>query len=344
MEYKKPKVNIHHAVLYFAQQQGLSVEFICNQLNMDLEFLIDKNQTMNTDQIIKFWYLANNFTGLNRPGLDFSKNVKLTYVGLMGELFSKLETAYPLIPITCSVKNIITEMIDLDYSENSDTLTLHINPQGIWKEIDIESSNSACEYVIGNYFQIFNQLLNKQIRPYQVGISPSKNSVVEEYQAYFKTDIVFGDQFFICYKKSDLHQEISTKNKKLHAHYLHMCELQQKDETQGNSLKAHIENIIFYTRWPNIPSGEEMASYLFMTYKQLQRKLKKEDISYRKLINQIKSKYATQMIKSNRFKATEISDILNYSDLSALSRAFKEHNGLTIQEYKNQLSIPAHLN
>lgn len=334
MPYTKPKVNIHHTVLFLAQQAGLSVDFICEQIGLSKEFLLEKSETMNTNQIILFWNMVNNHLPYDRPGLEFTKHIKLTYVGLMGELFSKLDTLAPLIPITCSVRNIITEMVHFDYTETDEYLQLNINTQGLWKEIDLESSLSASEYTLSNFFQILNQLADKPVTPHKVGIIPSKKSKRDYYADYFKTDVEFGDAFYIIYKKTDLAQEISTQNRRLHQHYLDLCKAQQFEETQGNSLTSHIENLVFYNYWPNIPSCEEMASYLFISYKQLQRLLKKEDVNYRQLVNTIKDKYASQMMRSGKFKATEISDILNYSHISAFSRAFKEHNGYTLNDFK----------
>ena len=329
----KPKVNIHHAVLFFAQQDGLEVDFICEYLNLNKEFLVEKNQTMNPDQIIKFWDMVNNNLSYDRPGLEFAKNVKLTYVGLMGELFSKLENLAMLIPITCSVRNIITEMVHFDYEETDEYIQLNVKTQGMWQEIDLESSLSASEYTMANFYQVMNQLVNKRVAPIKVSIIPSKKSHLAYYQDYFGSEVLFGNAFYIRYKKSDLEQEISTQNKRLHQYYLELCKEQLHEETQGNSLKTHIENIIFYTRWPNVPSCEEMASYLFMSYKQLQRNLKKEDVSYRNLSNEIKAKYAKHMLLSSKFTATEISSILNYSDISAFSRAFKEYHGTNIKDF-----------
>lgn len=331
-----PKVNIHHAVLFFAQQAGLELDFICNYLACDKAFLLDRNQTMNTEQIIKFWKMVNEELPYDRPGLEFAKNIKLSYVGLMGDLFSKLDNLLPIIPLACSVRNIITEMVHFDYVENDNLIRLNIKTQGLWSEIDKESSLSACEYTLGNFYQILNLLTDKIITPYEIGIIPSNNSKISYYFDYFGKNVVLGNEFFITYNKSDLLQEISTKNKRLHQYYFELCNELHYKETDGKSLKSQIENIIFYTRWPNLPNCEEMASYLFISYKQLQRQLKKENINYRSLINEIKARYASQMLLSGKFNASEISVILNYKDVSSFSRAFKKHNGYSISKLKKE--------
>lgn len=334
MGVNKPKVNIHHSVLFLAQQAGLEVDTICEYIGLDKVFLTEKSETMNTDQIIKFWDMCNNLLNHERPGLKLAEATTITYVGVIGELMSKLNNLMQMIHVTCQVRNTITEMVHFEYEENETEVTLHVCPQKIWQQIDLESSISASEYTMGTFLQIMNQLVPTPITIIEVCTIRSKNAKIEYYQNYFNSEVKFGDVFYIKFKKEDLHQEISTRNKLLRSHYLDLCKEQQLDETEGNTFKSQLEHILFYNRWPNIPSGQEMASYLFISYKTLQRTLRKENISYRELVNQTKSKYALNMIRSGKFKAIEISEILKYSDLSSFSRAFKEYHGITIQEVK----------
>ena len=93
-----------------------------------------------------------------------------------------------------------------------------------------------------------------------------------------------------------------------------------------------------------MPNCEEMGSYVFISYKKLQRQLKKEKSNYRALINEIKARYASQMLLSGKFNASEISVILNYKDVSSFSRAFKKHNGYAISKLKKENKLAKAIN
>ncbi|HTF82163.1 MAG TPA: AraC family transcriptional regulator, partial [Cytophagales bacterium] len=77
-----------------------------------------------------------------------------------------------------------------------------------------------------------------------------------------------------------------------------------------------------------LPTAEEMATNMLVSYKSLQRKLKNENTSYRELMNQIKSEYAFNMLQSKKFSITEVSEILGYADINSFSRAFKIKHGI----------------
>ncbi len=80
-----------------------------------------------------------------------------------------------------------------------------------------------------------------------------------------------------------------------------------------------------------LPSGhisdETVAGALNMTSRTLNRKLKAEGLSFRKLLQEVRQDLARQYIEDNSLTLTEITFLLGFSEMSSFSRAFKNWTG-----------------
>jgi AraC-like DNA-binding protein len=64
-----------------------------------------------------------------------------------------------------------------------------------------------------------------------------------------------------------------------------------------------------------------------MTTRNLHRKLRKEDTSFKNLLNDVRQELAQQYIQDRSITLTEISFMLGFSEVSSFSRAFKNWTG-----------------
>ena len=60
----------------------------------------------------------------------------------------------------------------------------------------------------------------------------------------------------------------------------------------------------------------------------LQRRLNYEDTSFRDLLETLLMEFAKKEIMKKKYSLSELAYILNYSDLSAFSRAYRNHFGV----------------
>ena len=83
------------------------------------------------------------------------------------------------------------------------------------------------------------------------------------------------------------------------------------------------------------PTEEEIAYYLNMSKRTLQRKLKEEGQSYITLLSVLRSNLAKQYLSETKTSITEVAYQLGYSSPSTFARAFKQQLGLSPLEYRS---------
>ncbi|MCU7835907.1 MAG: AraC family transcriptional regulator [gamma proteobacterium symbiont of Taylorina sp.] len=154
------------------------------------------------------------------------------------------------------------------------------------------------------------------------------------YQAIFGSDILFHHAynsiiFHIDTVKEPLlsgHAEYALFHEKAVIDYL-----KQMDEpTFVDKVKQQIAT--------QLASGNvtaiNIAESLFITTKQLQRKLKTEQLTFKILVDEVRENTACLYLKDPKLSLIEIAFMLGFSEVSSFSRAFKRYKSLSPKEYR----------
>lgn len=106
----------------------------------------------------------------------------------------------------------------------------------------------------------------------------------------------------------------------------------EKDDIVGNVINSIIEML---------PAGntseERIAQKLHLTSRTMQRKLKQEGQSFKKLLNETRENLANNHIKNSSLSLTEIAYLLGFSDQANFTRAYKRWTGLAPSAHRKAL-------
>ena len=83
-----------------------------------------------------------------------------------------------------------------------------------------------------------------------------------------------------------------------------------------------------------VPTVEDIASYMNMSRRTLQRRLKEADRTYQEVIDDVRNKMTCRYLLYTDQSLIEIAFLLGYSELSAFIRAFRRWNGKTPLQYR----------
>lgn len=75
------------------------------------------------------------------------------------------------------------------------------------------------------------------------------------------------------------------------------------------------------------PTLEEMAQQLHMTPRTLIRRLKREDASFRELLEALRREYAERLLRDARLTAADVGQVLGYQEAANFGRAFRRWYG-----------------
>jgi AraC-like DNA-binding protein len=104
--------------------------------------------------------------------------------------------------------------------------------------------------------------------------------------------------------------------------------LRQFKKDNDNDVLQQVTTLIQQTMSIQDQSIEHIAGLLGLSKRTLQRRLKEKDIVFKELLNDIRIKTAKWYLTSSQVDITLLSEILGYSDVSGLSRAFKKETGI----------------
>ena len=92
-----------------------------------------------------------------------------------------------------------------------------------------------------------------------------------------------------------------------------------------------------------LPAGKayvgDVAEYLGLSKRSLQRKLKEEGTNYQKQLNHIRELLAKNYIKNTNLSSEDIAYLLGYKDLNSFFRDFSLWTGKSVTEYKKDSCI-----
>jgi AraC-like DNA-binding protein len=86
------------------------------------------------------------------------------------------------------------------------------------------------------------------------------------------------------------------------------------------------------------PEAAEVASQLGISERTLHRRLDSNTTSFRKLLDQIRSERATELLEKSTLPIERIAEMLGFSETSSFTRAFKRWKGCSPQQYRTQRS------
>jgi len=107
------------------------------------------------------------------------------------------------------------------------------------------------------------------------------------------------------------------------------------------------ENVVYWLRrtlrimlLAETASGDEIAKLLSMHRRTLSRRLKAENTTFQRLLDEVRFETALQLLDKSRTSITEIGLSLGYAEPSAFTRAFRRWSGTTPLERRRRAQAP----
>jgi AraC-like DNA-binding protein len=113
-------------------------------------------------------------------------------------------------------------------------------------------------------------------------------------------------------------------------------EIEKLESRYGDDLPGNVRRLIRAAILTGHANANQVATLFSMHPRSFRRRLARFDTSFEKLLDEIRYETARQMLNDTRMTITEIAVVLNYSDASAFSRAFRRWSGVTPGRWRAQ--------
>ncbi len=204
----------------------------------------------------------------------------------------------------------------------------------IWEAKYPESAREILEFVIANGVLSARSITKQEIIPIKMELKYEVPEDISLYEKIFKCPVIFGSESnSITYPSYIMDYRIPTYNPTLLTILQEFAQKTIRENENKKDIVSRVKTLIIKVS-NGIPKEEDIANSLNMAKRTLQKKLKEENTSFIKILDDIQKELALAYLNSNTISNKEISWMLGYNDISNFYRAFKRWTGTTPNEYK----------
>lgn len=313
------------------EDMGLDNLEISSKLNVDLEILNQPMATISSDILGSYIELVINRSGNHRLGLEKGFDVPVTIAGMLYKLYENCTTLKEVF----EKSDIHTPTINPLYryiNRIDENLFIHritINEE-FAKKYPL-ATRQLYESQLGISLQILYSLTGKRIKPMQIRTIYDKEGDNDKLNNYFKCPIQYAtNEFALLFDSSILDYPILTANNQLLS-IIEKLIIEMKERGQESNLSSAIRKYLLQCL-PTIDVDiKTVAQNLNFGERTLQRRLRKENTSYREILNSVRIELSERYIEEN-ISFAEIAYLLGFDSQSAFNKFFQKH-------FKKQPSI-----
>jgi AraC-like DNA-binding protein len=187
--------------------------------------------------------------------------------------------------------------------------------------------------MVATEFNIMRRLCGSSWRPIEVTLPREKPKRTSRFDSFFEAPIRFGAEHgAVIFPAEWLSQPITGANpliRELLEERIGKLEAAAREsfETQ---LRRVVRSLVLARRC----SLEAVSRLLDMEPRTMFRRLEREQITFRKLVDEIRFEVARHLLADTALAMTEIAALLDYSEATAFARAFRRWSGETPKHWR----------
>lgn len=326
--------SILSGVIDMAVSLQISIESLLKQAGIDPALVGADNAYLTAEQLGALLSALKSASGDRAFGLHYGQNnhyhgrsvvVELLYSArtlreALRELVKYKELVLPHAQIAMTVEG---ELATIIYIPGS----VHLKEnQTTYNEIILSRIVSICRWVTGDKFPL-----------HELRFSHGKPDYIEEYQRFFASPVVFDyPENQVIFNKAVLDLPLVGSLPDYHSR------IEEKAAEQLEKLAADCKVSRKVIRYIDLNMGkagigiDDVAGFLNMTPRTLQRKLKLENTSFVELRDHLRRDKAQTYLIHSSISVSSLAVLLGFSDVSTFYHAFKRWQGISPGEYRRQ--------
>lgn len=261
-------------------------------------------------------------------GIHMTQSMSLTAAGLMLQIAQNCKTFKDAVVLACNYAMLGCDSLPMRLEETEYAYELIFNFDRTWRSNSEETFQHTLEGSLFFLLKEYEALTNKKFSPVKITLDYTPRVSFKELEKYYRAPVFIRDnRNTVVFRKKDLDTPIASADHDLLQHLIRFAEdriatLQKRDTVVEQVGRIVMRNL------PDRASADNVARELNMSVRTMQRHLKYEDTSFREILEKHLMEFAKNEIRKGKHTLSEIAYQLNYSDLSAFSRAYKNHFGV----------------
>ncbi len=196
------------------------------------------------------------------------------------------------------------------------------------------------EEVVTSWVAFAKKVIGLKLSPIEIHFTHDQHGDLDDYQEYFGCPVKFNSQYTgIVFERTILDLPLlgySPDLLKVLTSYADLL-VGKKHKSAANEV---ITQYIVESLATKVPSLEDVAAFLGVSSRSLQRKFKQQGTNFKAIVDDVRKEYAFSYLLQTNYKMSYIAQVLGFSEQSVFQRAFKRWTGMTPGEYRDRHGIP----
>jgi len=311
---------------------NIPVQDVLRYAQLPLDLFQQKNITLTSEEYFRLWHgLAYAFR--DNPTFPIDMMQAMTV-----EVFSP-----PLFACLCSPNlNIALERLahykpligplKLDITKTDQLTTVEFS--GLPEEADLPTNFIAIE--LGFKIQIARLATREHIIPAHI-YTTIEFEYKEAYEEFFGVSITKADFNGLAFHAYDAQRPFLTANEQMWDMFEPSLNKRMKDLEQGASFTERVRACLMEIMASGQYSMADVASRLAVSPRTLQRRLRSEDTTFQRELDQLREELARNYLMKSEYSSGQIAFLLGYEDPNSFFRAFRNWTGQTPESMRASL-------
>ena len=325
-------------IAHYAAQIGGDFNALIGLSNQSEANLSKETSIVSNDVYNAIIESAVETTGDNFFGLHMGESLNLTALGLIGQITQTCETAKQALELCCQFANLGCSSLPMQLSKWEAHYRITLTPDPLWQNQSAIALRHTTEGVITFFVRQFRSLTRSKSNPIEIQLRWPQSGNYTEYNSVFGCPVQFNQkEIAILLNKQHVEESIVTADYDLLRVLVAHAEEKSARIQQRQGFASTVKQSVLKLLKPEFPNAEQVASYLNVSLRTLQRRLKTEGFTYKQLLDELRKEFALNYMKRQDLSIGEIAYLLNYSDNSTFTRSFKRWTGKAPNAYRAAL-------
>lgn len=311
---------------------GYDSEKIFAQSGLDPEKLSDPDARYRDEKILKVWQFI--LDEIKDPciGLKVAEYFHPTTLHALGFAWLSSESLAAAFHRVVRYSKIVTDHDAFSFRETDDDFefSIQVNKDGTF--FPDEDYDMAMAIVV----KLCRISMGRNYSPICIDFKRPEPGCLKEFQEFFRSKIKFNQPAWVIHlEKKDVLKPLATANSELtrlnEQVMLDYLERKERSDIVMRVRKKIIEQLSSGNITQNLVSES-----LNMSERNLQRKLKEQGASFKKMLEETRAELAKIYLDNKKYSINEITYLLGFSEPANFTRAFKRWNGLSPSMYRQQ--------
>ncbi|MDF7812092.1 AraC family transcriptional regulator [Hymenobacter sp. YC55] len=328
-------------LLAYAAQKDVPVTRLCQLAGIEFEALKQgQGPTLTSKQISDLWRNAVHLSGDELLGLHLGEALQVAALGIVGELVRSSRTVGEALTHAAVYIHLLTDLFTMEVRTTAGSFEVQLVPTSEQEQEDTFVVRQLRDVLLALVLHEVNGLVLAKIQPRQVRL-PVSAAELPEYQRVLRCETITAaiDDISLVFEEHYWHEPILTANYELQRLLLEKAASLQTTFAEHQPIGDRISRYLLANANMGVPTLEDIAANFNTSVRNMQRKLREENLTYQQLADDVRKELALHYLHTSAHPLKEVSYMLGYNELSAFSRAFKRWTGHTPGGYQKRSAL-----